>query len=970
MRTICAILAVAAAAAFSAAATSSDLSGPVVVTTRGPLSTHVRERLDELGLTLHGAAGPDRFIGSVRPGASLDLIRRLSSIDGIEPLSPADRLDSSLAKGAPAWMLAGVEQAAAAPIAAYVTLAGPRGADAVAGAGVQVVGEFRDGRGLVVSGTLAQVQGLTQLDSVLYVEAALPALEATNDDNRARTGAAAAEQVPYLLDGAGVTALVFDVGGVRTTHMDLAGRVTLVDNAPPSPVHPTHVAGTLAGSGAASGGQYRGMAPGANILSARFQAGLLGTFFYTNPGDVEADYAASLALAPDLAVANNSIGLNVSSNNFPCDLFGNYGATSALVDGFVHGSLGKPITIAWAAGNDRPGDCGSEYGTISPPSAAKNTLVVGALNSDDDSMTSFSSWGPTDDGRLKPDICAPGDQVSGDGGVTSTSSASDTAYATLQGTSMASPTAAGLAVLLIQDYRAHNPGAGDPLPSTIKAALMHTAADVQQPGPDYRTGYGSVRVIPAIDAMRAGRFLEDELTSGERAGFEVNVAPGDPELRLTLAWDDPASLPNSAVQLINDLDLIVLDPNGGRAFPWTLDPADPGADAVRTGEDHRNNAEQVLVEDPAPGIWRIQIAGDIPQGPQTLSLLSSHVLAPRGVRIRAIDVIPGIVAPGEPSPVEVEIVAFGETIAHAEMFYRFAPGDPFQSAPLSPAEGDHWRAMLPPAGCGDTPEVYFVATGSVSGEVANPMTAPAESYGMLVGEIGEPFADTFETDLGWTVATQASAGGWERGVPIGNGQRGDPTQDFDGDGSCYVTGNGVNIDLDGVSTLTSPVFDAAPAGVGGEATLTYARWFHGSGSDPSDDTLTVEISADGGASWTLLETVHTDPNGINPGWVEQSWPIGDVLTPTSTMQVRFTAADVNVASLVEAAVDAVRVTTFACDEAGRLCETDGQPGIDVFDLLAYLDGWFVGAASADVDGVPGVDVFDLLAFLDCWFEGG
>src|SRR5690606_33098939 len=236
--------------------------------------------------------------------------------------------------------------------------------------------------------------------------------------------------------------------------------------------------------------------------SARFQRSQAGIFFYTNPGDVELDYAAALAAAPDLAAANTSLGLNVTSNNFSCDLFGNYGATASLLDGFATGSLGKPLAMAWSAGNDRPGNCGSQYGTLSPPSAAKNPISVGAINSDDDSMTTFSSWGPTDDGRMKPDLCAPGDQVSGDGGVTSPNSSSNTGYVTLHGTSMASPTVTGLVALLTQDYRQRNPGAADPLPSTLKAGLMHTAFDIEQPGPDYRSGYGSVRVIPAIEAMR------------------------------------------------------------------------------------------------------------------------------------------------------------------------------------------------------------------------------------------------------------------------------------------------------------------------------------------------------------------------------------------------------------------------------------------------------------------------------------
>jgi hypothetical protein len=133
--------------------------------------------------------------------------------------------------------------------------------------------------------------------------------------------------------------------------------------------------------------------------------------------------------------------------------------------------------------------------------------------------------------------------------------------------------------------------------------------------------------------------------------------------------------------------------------------------------------------------------------------------------------------------------------------------------------------------------------------------------------------------------------------------------------------------------------------------------------------MVVEISNDGGQSWMNLETVGPGGDEVSGGWFERSFRIADALTPTSTMQIRFTAEDIGNPSIVEGAVDAVRVTIFYCDDSACLCETDDQPGIDVFDLLAYLDDWFEGAASADIDGAAGVNVFDLLAFLDCWFEG-
>ena len=98
--------------------------------------------------------------------------------------------------------------------------------------------------------------------------------------------------------------------------------------------------------------------------------------------------------------------------------------------------------------------------------------------------------------------------------------------------------------------------------------------------------------------------------------FLILVAPGDPELRVTIAWDDPPGTPNVDPVLVNDLDLRVFDPEGTLHHPWTLDPANPSAPAVRTQRDGVNNIEQVLVQTPVPGAWRVQVVGfDVPQGP-------------------------------------------------------------------------------------------------------------------------------------------------------------------------------------------------------------------------------------------------------------------------------------------------------------------------------------------------------------------
>ncbi len=392
--------------------------------------------------------------------------------------------------------------------------------------------------------------------------------------------------------------------------------------------HSTHVAGTIGGAGVANA-TYKGMAPGVTIVSYGLEqeGGLHEGFLYTDPCDIEDDYSEAIQVH-GADIANNSIGTNTAPNGYPCDWEGNYGVTANLIDTIVRGDgsnplFHEPFRIVWANGNERgSGRCGTEYHTTAPPACAKNHITVGALNCPDDTMSSFSSWGPSDDDRMKPDISAPGVDV------TSCDSSSDTAYRSLSGTSMASPTVCGCLALLMEDYRNQFPGDPDPRNSTLKALLAHTATDIGNTGPDYMFGYGSIRIQPAIDVMRAEDFLEADVTSGGTYSVLALVEPGDSVLKVTMAWDDYPGTPNVGPNLVNDLDLRVYSPSGQRHYPWTLGGlANPGAPAVRTTEDHVNNIEQVLVNGPEVGAWRIEVYGyNVPQGPQSFSLAASPQL--------------------------------------------------------------------------------------------------------------------------------------------------------------------------------------------------------------------------------------------------------------------------------------------------------------------------------------------------------
>ncbi|TWT45913.1 Serine protease AprX [Phycisphaerae bacterium RAS1] len=506
--------------------------------------------------------------------------------------------------------------------------------------GASVVGSLQGAHALVLELPATAIKPLTGEDALLWIEPPLPRFEELNDSNRARVQANQLQGAPYGLDGTGVGVLVYDGGKVRATHQDFGGRVTLgVGDASPQSSHSTHVAGTIGGSGAASAGLRKGMAPNVSIVSYGLEqvGGLHQGFLYNDPCDIEADYGNAINTY-DAHIANNSIGTNTSTNGYPCTWQGDYGVTDTVIDAIVRGSVsgGVPFRIVWANGNERQSTrCQNlpppfqQYHLTAPPACAKNHIAVGALNSNDDSMTTFSSWGPADDGRLKPDISAPGCESGGDAGVTSCSSSSDTAYASLCGTSMASPTTCGVGALLLQDFRAQFPGEPDFRNSTLKILLAHTAVDLGTPGPDFQFGYGSIRGQAAVDFMRTGNFAENSVPgTGNSVNYVVVVQPGDTLMKVTIAWDDPPGTPNVSPALVNDLDLVVTSPGGTRFYPWTHGGlANPAAAAVQTQENHLDNIEQVLVNNPQVGSWQIEVRGTaVPSGPQPFSIAAGPFL--------------------------------------------------------------------------------------------------------------------------------------------------------------------------------------------------------------------------------------------------------------------------------------------------------------------------------------------------------
>ena len=320
----------------------------------------------------------------------------------------------------------------------------------------------------------------------------------------------------------------------------------------------------------------------------------------------------------------------------------------------------------------------------------------------------------------------------------------------------------------------------------------------------------------------------------------------------------------------------------------------------------------------------------------------------------------------------IRVVVTGQAIPEPDSAaLHMSTGGGFTGIPMIETAPGEYDAVFPAVACLANVEYYF-SVGVQDGETAfSPFDAPASTYiAEAFSGTEVSFLDTFLHDAGWTVVDGPglTTGTWERGIPVGGGDRGDPANDADGSGFCYVTQN-VDGDFDvdgGTTTLTSPTLDATDP----DANLSYMRWYsNGSGGNPQDDVLVVEVSDDDGANWVNLETVGPTGSGVDGGWIETTFLISDIpgITNTSQFRLRFHASDTGGGNIVEAGLDLVQILTQFCDDVGCPADIDGDNTVGINDFLALLAAWGPNPghpADIDQDGTVGID--DFLTLLAAW----
>ncbi|MBO6532232.1 MAG: S8 family serine peptidase, partial [Muricauda sp.] len=420
------------------------------------------------------------------------------------------------------------------------------------------------------------------------------------------------------LSGTQMEVGVWDSGVALSSHQEFDVRAKNADQANEVSLHATLVTGNLISAGVEP--NARGVAYGAEALTHDWSR-----------DKIEVAEAA----ANGLLLSNHSYG--ILSDRVPDWYFGAYIKVSQDWDRIMYNA--PHYLMVTAAGNaqksfdnDAPnfGKTADGFDLLLGFTTTKNGLTVAGANTEIDgngdlkkaSVAGYSSFGPVDDGRVKPDLAGDG------GNILSTSSATNSSYQVSSGTSMAAPGVTG-SLLLLQQY--HEELFGSYMKAaTLKGLALHTADDVNAKGPDYKMGWGIMNAKAAAEVLQNKGYTtlvnEERLSNGETYTITVNAMEGVP-LMASISWTDPASeninrgeLNSTAAALVNDLDIRITK-DGQTYFPWKLNPAKAN-DAATKGDNVVDPFERVEVEQ-ASGTYTITIShkGTLTTGLQDFSLI-------------------------------------------------------------------------------------------------------------------------------------------------------------------------------------------------------------------------------------------------------------------------------------------------------------------------------------------------------------
>lgn len=586
-----------------------------IVQFTGPVKEAYKSALERMGVELGDYLPEYAFLVRMEP-ETRQKVEQLGFVKGVAAYAPSFKLDQAL-----------LNLGASKQVAVRITTFGTSAKGALGTLSTLGIKPDAIGQGVMVATVDSQrLNALVDSTDVVYIE---PVLQNQLFDDKALPIMGVPPVVKSGYDGKGQVVAVTDTGldtgkNDKSMHPDFQGQIKSIfalgktGDGSDTLAHGTHVAGSVLGTGAASNGQFKGAAPGASLV---FQAvedskGGLGGI----PRDLTELFRQ--AYNAGARIHTNSWGVPATSGGTV------YDAQSAAVDRFMWEN--PEYTILFAAGNDGDHDRDNKtnYNTVSTPGTAKNAITVGAsqnnrpekkMATNVNDMATFSSRGPTADGRVKPDIVAPGTWI-----VAPRSSLaqdkhfwgnheSNSKYGYMGGTSMATPLTAGSTAVLRQFY-VDKLGV-TPRASLLKATLINGATAMDSSLTWRDNGWGRVDLNNAVVA-RPFKFVNEEkaLKTGEAQTYTYTVKSGQP-LKVTLAWTDYPANPSAQKTLVNDLDLTVKGPDGAELL---------GNHMLGKEVDRTNNVENVVIVAPKDGTYTVTVKGhNVPQGPQRFAMVVS-----------------------------------------------------------------------------------------------------------------------------------------------------------------------------------------------------------------------------------------------------------------------------------------------------------------------------------------------------------
>lgn len=426
--------------------------------------------------------------------------------------------------------------------------------------------------------------------------------------------------------------------------------------------------------------------------------------------------------------------------------------------------------------------------------------------------------------------------------------------------------------------------------------------------------------LPLIGQFQNGTSVDHNLYTKGTLLFESNYRSG---LRV---FDRSSG--NATPTLVAWFDTYPADDNQGYNGLWNNYPYFPSGTVI--GSDLERGLFVWWVGTP-------QVGFSFPDGlPPTLH--------PSGdtLRVHVAEDVPGRLVPGS-----------------ATLWWN--TGGAWSSSALVPTTGGDYQAIFPPVPCGTTVQFYVRGTSTNGIVWTAPELAPEESYEATSGLATLLVAnDDTETAASWSTGVfgdTATSGAWARVDPIGTTAQ--PEDDHTpGTGIyCFATGNGLtgapvdSADVDGgFTTLRTRRYDLSNRSM---PVVTYWRWFsNDQGAAPGTDTFLVDVSNDDGATWTNVETVGPTGPDTHGGWIRHEFRVSDFVAPTANVRLRFVARDLGVDSIVEAAVDDLRILDATCTGSEIFCSGDGTAAPCPCNAVASVGAGCPNSAGSGATLVP------------------